>query len=215
MSFVTHAQSKDASAFKSLVEETLAGKVVQVLEGLKAHVASNMFEEGGVSGGVTTVKKKPAPEAAGSVVLGSKETPNKKDGVVHAGRSDKSNDGTTGDAVLPGQKNESFNEELQILTQTLEEAHIKPGSEEHMAHHVHAVHTGDAGGIDRMPSPGHTETQHYHIHHSGVEMGTDSKGNPSDTHSYHVMHKGSGEVHKFHVTASPKGGHHVTHMGSL
>ena len=69
-SFVTHAENKDASAFKSLVEEILAEKVVTVLEGLKIEVASNLFsEEGGVSGGVASVTKKPTPPAAGSVTL--------------------------------------------------------------------------------------------------------------------------------------------------
>ena len=42
-SFVTHAENKDASAFKSLVEEILAEKVVTVLEGLKIEVASNLL----------------------------------------------------------------------------------------------------------------------------------------------------------------------------
>ena len=102
MSLITHAQNKDAAAFKTQVEETLASKVVQVLEGLKAYVASNMFnEEGGVSGGVSSVKKKPTPPAAGSVVLPS--ATGKVGGVEHAGRS-KVGGEKTGEAILPGQK---------------------------------------------------------------------------------------------------------------
>ena len=247
MSFVTHAQNKDAAAFKALVEETLAGKVVQVLEGLKIEVASNFLdtvsEEGGVSGGVASVKKKPAPPAAGSVELPG--TAAKGGSVEHAGRSSKGSD-----VKLPGQKvsegrtssepnpkgdrvkavqtdkkphlsskpkmdRGSFKEELEFLGQTLEEAQIKPGTEEHMAHHVHAVHTGEMMGHNS--GGGHVETNHYHIHHSGVEMNTDSKGNSADSHTYHVMPKGSGMVHKFTVTPSSKqpGVHHVTHVGTI
>lgn len=105
MSFVTHASNKDASAFKALVEETLAEKVVLVLEGLKIEVASHLFgEEGGVSGGVASVKKKPAPPAAGTVSLPGQG--GKTGGLEHAGRSNKSGGEKSGDAVLPGQKNE-------------------------------------------------------------------------------------------------------------
>ena len=104
-SFVTHAQNKDASAFKALVEEKLAEKVVQVLDGLKPEIASAFFntvsEEGGVSGGVSRVWKKPAPQAAGSVKLPGKD--GKEGGLVHAGRSGSSNGEKTGDAELPGQ----------------------------------------------------------------------------------------------------------------
>ena len=104
MSFVTHAQNKDASAFKIQVEEVLAGKVVQVLEGLKAVVAQQFFnEEGGVSGGVSSVKKKPTPQAAGSVKLPG--SGGKEGGVVLADRSTSSEGETTGDATLPGKKN--------------------------------------------------------------------------------------------------------------
>ena len=73
MSFVTHAQNKDASAFKSLVEEKLAEKVVTVLDALKIEVSSNFFntvsEEGGVSGGVSRVWTKPTPPAKGTIKL--------------------------------------------------------------------------------------------------------------------------------------------------
>ena len=84
-----------------------------------------------------------------------------------------------------------------------------------MAHYVHAVHTGDHGLSGTSPS--HTETRHYHVHHSGVELGTDSSGKSSDKHIYNVVHKGTGVVHKFHVQASSKnpGSHHVTHMGAF
>ena len=106
MSFVTHAQNKDASAFKTQVEEVLAGKVVQVLEGLKAVVAQQYFnEEGGVSGGVASVKKKPAPPAAGTTELpGTKEKGSKEGGLTHAGRSGSSNGEKSGEACLPGIK---------------------------------------------------------------------------------------------------------------
>ena len=108
MSFVTHAQNKDASAFKSLVEEKLAEKVVMVLDGLKAEVASDFFntvsEEGGVSGGVAKVWKKPTPPADGEVTLpGSKENKSKEGGIVHAGRSNSSNGPKTGEGKLPGE----------------------------------------------------------------------------------------------------------------
>lgn len=102
MSYITHALNKDASAFKTLVEETLAEKVVTVLEGLKVEVASVFFgEEGGVSGGVSSVKKKPSPPAAGSVKLPGEG--GKEGGLEHAGRSGSSGGEKTGDAVLPGQ----------------------------------------------------------------------------------------------------------------
>jgi hypothetical protein len=102
MSYVTFAQTKDASAFKTLVEETLAEKVVMVLEALKVEVASQFFnEEGGLSGGVSSVKKKPTPPAAGSVKLPGEG--GKEGGLEHAGRSSSSGGEKTGDAVLPGQ----------------------------------------------------------------------------------------------------------------
>ena len=258
MSFVTHAQNKDASAFRSLVEERLAEKVVQVLDGLKAEVASNMFsEEGGVSGGVPSVKKKPSPPAAGAVKLPGQG--GKEGGLTHAGRSGSSDGEKSAEAILPGSKvteatvkkgsggspekepegdrakggktfkkphlsskpeadrkgfKESFTGEFLALNQKLEEARIVPGSEDHMAHHVHAMHIGD---LPRGLSGQHVETKHYHIHHTGVELGTDSRGDAADTHVYHVVPKGSGVVHKFHVTASNKqpGAHHVVHMGSM
>lgn len=212
MSFVTHAQNKDASAFKTLVEESLAEKVVEVLDALKVEVASSFFnsvaEEGGVSGGVATVTKKPGtPKPVKDLVHTGRGGGSS---VVHAGRSNASDKEKTGGA-LADRTNESFHNEFVALAQKLDEAHIKPGSHEHMAHHVHAAHTGDLPGMG-----GHVETQHYHIHHAGVEMGTDSSGNPSDKHVYHVHHKG-GAMHKFHVQASSKapGTHHVTHMGSM
>ena len=98
MSFVTHAQNKDASAFKTLVEESLAEKVVLVLEGLKVEVASTYFnsvaEEGGVSGGVASVTKKPGtPKPVKDLVhtgRGGGST------VDHAGRSNSSNKEKTG-----------------------------------------------------------------------------------------------------------------------
>jgi hypothetical protein len=250
MSFVTHAQNKDATAFKSLVEEALASKVVMVLDALKAEVASRLFgEEGGVSGGVSSVKKKPAPPGAGTVELPGQNA--KGGSVEHAGRSNKASDiklpgkgvsegkisnepnqpelkvkkvvqqdkkphlSSKAKADRKGFNESSFNEELLDLNQRLEEAHIKPGTEDHMAHHVHMVHTGDHGMVG---SRGHTETNYYHIHHTGVELGTDSKGNAADTHVYHVVPKtGNGVVHKFHVQASSKtpGSHHVTHMGTM
>jgi hypothetical protein len=105
MSFVTHSQNKDASAFKAQVEETLAGKVVLVLEGLKAVVAQQFFnEEGGVSGGVSSVKKKPAPPAKGTVTLpGSKEAKSKEGGIGHSGRGDDTGP-KSGEFKLPGQR---------------------------------------------------------------------------------------------------------------
>jgi hypothetical protein len=253
MSFVIHAQNKDASAFKTQVEEVLAGKVVQVLEGLKAVVASQFFnEEGGVSGGVSSVKKKPE-EKEGSTKLPGQGG---KDGsLVHAGRSEKSNGEKSGDACMPGSKvsegktsgepnpkgdrvkavekdkkptlptkkdfkkdgvRNSFKEEFDVLDSKLEEATIKPGTEDHMMHHVHMVHTGDHG-VNSMPSSsGHFETQHYHIHHSGVEM-SDPSSAVGDKHTYHVVHKGSGKVHKFEV-ANKKGGaggHSIVHQGTM
>ena len=103
MSYVTFAQNKDASAFKALVEESLASKVVMVLEGLKVEVASQFFnEEGGISGGVSSVKKKPTPPAAGTVEL--PDEGQKTGTLVHAGRSGSSNGEKTGEFVLPGQK---------------------------------------------------------------------------------------------------------------
>jgi len=227
MSYVTHAQNKDASAFKSQIEETLASKVVQVLEGLKAVVAYSMFEEGGISGGVSSVKKKPAPPAAGTVELPAKENKVKEGGLTHAGRSNSSNGEKSGEFVLPGQKNEgtdSFKEELQVLTQKLDEMKVVPGSEEHMAHHVHAVHTGDHGMSDSpaLHSSGHFETQHYYIHANGY-TDYDPNTNPVTHHKaiYNVIHKRGGAVHKFHVShiedkaGGKKDGYKIEHVGTL
>jgi hypothetical protein len=271
MSFVTHAQNLDASAFKTQVEEVLAGKVVQVLEGLKAVVAQQFFnEEGGVSGGVSSVKKKPEA-AAGSTKLPG---PGKEGGLTHAGRSNSSDGEKSGEAKLPGvaegktsgepnpkgdrvkavekdkkpklpskrksfytntysngkfkfkkeETENSFKEEFDALNTKLEEATIKPGSEDHMMHHVHIVHTGDHG-INRGESHGgnsvsmgrgHFESQHYHIHHSGVEM-SDPASPFGDKHTYHVVHKGSGKVHKFEVSNKKggAGGHSIVHQGTM
>ncbi len=81
--FVTHTQNKDAIAFKSLVEETLAQKVVERLEELKIEVASQFFntvaEAGGVSGGVAKVSKMPPPGGKGRASAEEPELPAGKD----------------------------------------------------------------------------------------------------------------------------------------
>jgi hypothetical protein len=251
MSFVTHAQNKDASAFKAQVEEVLAGKVVQFLEGLKAHVAQQFFnEEGGVSGGVFSVKKKPEA-AAGSTKLPG---PGKEGGLTHAGRSNSSDGEKSGEAKLPGQgvaegktsgepnpkgdrvkavekdkkpklpqkkgsgygeDRASFKEEFDALNKKLEEATIKPGTEDHMMYHVHAVHTGDMGANAGLgiSNRGHTETQHYHIHNTGVDLPNELGGETK--HIYHVVHKGSGKVHKFEISSKKGGGHSIVHQGTM
>jgi hypothetical protein len=62
MSLVNLVEDKDAVAFKNAIEEMIAEKVVMVLDALKIEVASNMFsEDGGISGGVSRVWKKPKP----------------------------------------------------------------------------------------------------------------------------------------------------------
>lgn len=95
MSVVKHAEAKDAVAFKNAIEEAIAGKVVTVLDALKVEVAGNFFnkvgetvaEEGGISGGVSRVWKKPKPP---KVLIhtgrGGGGT------LVHAGRSTTSHD---------------------------------------------------------------------------------------------------------------------------
>jgi hypothetical protein len=70
MSIVKFAEEKNAVAFKNMIEEAIASKVVDVLDVLKVEVASTFFnpevvaEAGGISGGVSRVWKKPkAPKS--------------------------------------------------------------------------------------------------------------------------------------------------------
>jgi hypothetical protein len=130
MSYVTFAQNQDASAFKALVEESLASKVVMVLEGLKVEVASQFFnEEGGISGGVSSVKKKPTPPAAGTVEL--PDEGQKTGTLVHAGRSGSSNGEKTGEFVLPGQEVHSEEFVTELSKGTLKSYANKANKTEH------------------------------------------------------------------------------------
>lgn len=221
MSFVTHAEQKNAIAFKAQVEEVMAEKVVRVLDALKIEIAQSFFnpetvsEEGGVSGGVGKVVKKPGtPKPVKNLVHTGRGGGGS---ITHAGRSSSSDGATSGDACLPGKTNEVFQAELEALDQKLIESNIVPGSVEHMSHHVHTVHTGDLG-TGMIGSGNHYRSHHYHIHNTGVELATNSKGGSTPTHIYHVINNLNGEVHKFHVrskSGARTGAHSVEHKGMV
>lgn len=218
MSFITHAQNKDALAFKSLVEEKLAEKVVLVLEGLKIEVASNFFnegtvsEEGGVSGGVSQVWKKPSPGGKGKA---SAPEPKLSSGPKQDRKTMEPGSGLANEGGQPAMKEEtqdSFNFESQDLSQNLDESVILPGSKEHMAHHVHSIFTGDRGSYGEG---NHIESNHYHTIHAGYKHPPEGSKEPS-TAVYHVVNKKDGSVHKFHAKYASKGTNvDVTHKGSM
>jgi hypothetical protein len=235
MSFVTHAQNKDALAFKALVEEKLAEKVVQVLEGLKIEVASNFFnaetvsEEGGTSGGVSQVWKKPAPGGKGKA---SAPEPKLSSGPKQDRKTMEPGSGLADEGGSPAVKEEtqnSFKFEFQGLTQNLDEAVVLPGSMEHMAHTVHDVHVGTHAGMNGVGSldGNHYETKHYHIHRAGYTPFNPKSKESKDKAIYIVHHKYSmaqnlagdsaHKTHKFHVSRDVKHPNkvHVEHVGSL
>lgn len=109
---------------------------------------------------------------------------------------------------------ETTNGAVEAL-EPLDEKLVVPGSVEHMRHHVYNVHTGALPEHGNIMDPAKDYHTHYHVHKTGTQVADrmTTPGHPS-THIYHVIHKASGEVHKFHVTHT-KDGLDVNHVGMV